>query len=235
MQDETFEVEFAHLTLEGYQYFIPRYALHRPAVRKFLNGSLHEPDTHKFVRGVCKSLKGSIVHAGTFFGDMLPNFSKAVSGNVYAFEPVFENYILAKLCVDKNNLNNVILMNCALSNCFGNLKINTRQGDGRHAGGGSAISDNGEICASINIDRFRLEDVVLIHLDIEGHEKLALYGAQKTIQRCRPIIAIEDNNNNCGGFLRDIGYERTGIIQSLSIWSPNENKQYRVTVESLIS
>ena len=92
---EKFGVEFTHLTLGGNQYFVPKYSLHRPAVKELLNGNLFEPDTHNFVRDFCSSFKGSMVHAGTFFGDMIPNFSKSVSGNVYAFEPVFENYIIA--------------------------------------------------------------------------------------------------------------------------------------------
>lgn len=234
-QNDKYGVEFTHLTLDGNQYFVPTYALHRPAVKKLLSGTLYEPDTHDFVRGFCKSFKGSIVHAGTFFGDMLPNFSRFVSGNVYAFEPVFENYILAKLCVDNNNLQNVILINSALSDRLGNLNISTREGGGRHAGGGSTISDKGEICAAINIDRLNIGDLVLIQLDVEGHELIALAGAQETIQRSRPVIAIEDNNDNCADFLRNINYESAGHIPGLTIWIPSENKKYRTKIESLIS
>lgn len=234
MQDEKFGVEFTHLTLDGNQYFVPKYALHRPAVKNLLNGNLYEPDTHAFVREFCKSFKGSMVHAGTFFGDMIPNFARSVSGNLYAFEPVFENYILAKLCVDSNNLENVILMNSALSDGLGNLYINTNEGDGRHAGGASSISDKGAICVAINIDRFNIEDLVLIMLDVEGHELLALKGAQETIQKSRPVIAIEDNNNNCADFLCSIKYENAGHIPGLTIWAPSENNVYKEKTESLV-
>ncbi|MEM6411835.1 MAG: FkbM family methyltransferase [Pseudomonadota bacterium] len=235
MQDEKFGVEFTHLTLDGNQYFVPKYALHRPAVKNLLNGSLYEPDTHNFVREFCKSFNGSMVHAGTFFGDMIPSFSKSASGNVYAFEPVFENYILAKLCVDSNNLANVILMNSALSDGLDNLYINTSQGDGRHAGGGSTISDKGTICVAINIDRLNIEDLVLIQLDVEGHELIVLTGAQETIQKSRPVIAIEDNNDDCTGFLCNIKYENVGHIPGLTIWAPSENNRYKEKIESLLS
>ena len=235
MQDEKFGVEFTHLTLDGNQYFAPKYALHRPAVKNLLNGDLYEPDTHNFVREFCKSFKGSMVHAGTFFGDMIPNFSKSVSGNVYAFEPVFENYILAKLCVDSNNLENVVLMNFALSNDLGNLYINTSQDGGRHAGGASTISDKGAICVAINIDRLNIEDLVLIQLDVEGHELTALTGAQETIKKSRPVIAIEDNNDNCTDFLCNIKYENTGHIPGLTIWAPSENNRYKEKIKSLLS
>ena len=33
-------------------------------------------------------------------------------------------------------------------------------------------------------------------MDVEGHELLALTGAQEAIQKCRPVIAIEEKNNN---------------------------------------
>jgi FkbM family methyltransferase len=227
MQDKRFEIEFTHITLDGNQYYIPGYASHRPAARKLLSGNLHEPTTHYFVREFCKLFKGSIVHAGTFFGDMLPNFSRFVSEKIYAFEPVFENYILSKLCVDSNNLENVILMNVALSDGLDNLYINTREKSGRHTGGGSAISDKGAICAAISIDCLDIEDLVLIHLDVEGYELIALTGAEQTIQKNRPVITIEDNKKNCADFLSSLKYERVGQIPSLTIWCPRENNRYR--------
>lgn len=235
LRDEKFQIEYKHITLSGNQYFAPKYALHRPAVSKLLNGSLYEPDTHDFVKTFCGEFKGSMVHAGTFFGDMIPNFSKFVSGNVYAFEPVFENYILAKLCVNNNNLTNVILMNSALSDNLGNLYINTSQSDGKHTGGGSSISDNGDICVAINIDRLNIDDLVLIQLDVEGHELIALTGAQETINKSRPVIAIEDNNNNCTEFLASLKYEIAGQIPGLTIWVPSENNQYKERISSFLN
>lgn len=175
-----------------------------------------------------------MVHAGTFFGDMIPDFSKSVSEKVYAFEPVFENYILAKLCVDNNNLSNVILMNSALSDSLGNLYIDVNEGDGKHAGGASTISDKGAICAAISIDSLNIEDLVLIQLDVEGHELIALTGAQETIKKSRPVIAIEDNNNNCSEFLLNLKYESIGHIPGLTIWTPNENNGYKEKIVSFL-
>jgi len=235
LNEEKFEIEFTRLTLAGDEYFVPKYALHRPAVENLLNGNLYEPDTHNFVGEFCKYFNGSMVHAGTFFGDMIPNFSKSVSEKVYAFEPVFENYILAKLCVDTNNLSNVILMNSALSDSLGNLYIDTNEGDGRHAGGASTISKNGKICAAITIDNLNIEDLVLIQLDVEGHELTALRGAQETVKKNRPVIAIEDNNDNCAEFLINLEYERVGHMPGLTIWAPNENHGYKEKIVSFLS
>lgn len=234
LEDDKFQVNYTHIALSGNQYFAPKYALHRPAVKNLLNGFLYEPITHDFVKNFCGAFKGSMVHAGTFFGDMIPNFSKFVSGNVYAFEPVFENYILAKLCVNSNKLSNVILINAALSDNLENLYINTNQRDGKHAGGGSIISNHGEICVAINIDRLQIDDLVLLQLDVEGFELIALTGAQETIQKSRPVIAIEDNNDNCTEFLTGLKYKNIGQIPGLTIWVPSENNQYRENVLSFL-
>lgn len=235
LHEENFEIEFTRLILNEDQYFIPRYALHRPAVKDLLAGNLYEPDTHELVREFCRCFKGSMVHAGTFFGDMIPGFSRSVSGTVYAFEPVLENYILAKICIDNNNLENVLLVNSALSDCMRNLRIDTREGGGKHAGGTSKISVNGVICAAISIDTLNIDDLVLIQLDVEGHELSALKGAQRTIQNSRPLIAIEDNNNNCADYLLALEYENIGRIPGLAIWAPIENYSYKDKVVSILT
>ena len=45
---------------------------------------------------------------------------------------------------------------------------------------------------TVVIDDLELDDVDLIYLDIEGSEYDAIMGAKKTIQRCRPVIGMED-------------------------------------------
>jgi len=224
INDDTYRIDCKKVILEGNTYFIPQYALHRPAVKDFLKGQLYEPLTHKFVNEYCSQFAGSIVHAGTFFGDMIPSFSLSVNGKVFAFEPVLENFILAKLCIEENNLTNVLIQNSALSDNIDNLKINTVDKRGNHSGGGSAIDNTGLICPTMTIDSLNLNDTVLIQLDVEGHEMSALKGALDTISRCRPAVAIEDNEEKCSKFLRGNQYSEMGRIPGLSIWAPAENQ-----------
>ncbi len=222
LKSGAFEVAYTEAKLDDSTYFAPGYALHRPAVQGVLQGMLYEPDTHKFVTRFCAENAGSMVHAGTFFGDMLPTFAAAVQGKVYAFEPVLESFVLAKLCITQNDLSNVLLFNAGLGADLAPMKINTVQLDGRHAGGASKLGADGQPCVVMNIDRLEADDVALIQLDVEGFELQALQGATKTIARCRPVIAIEDNEKSCDEFLAEQGYAKTAQIPGLDIWCPKE-------------
>ncbi|MDB4106556.1 FkbM family methyltransferase [Alphaproteobacteria bacterium] len=225
-----YKVDYQDIELGGHTYFLPNYAIQRPAVRRFLNGRYHEPEMHRLVEKFFQKVSGSMIHAGTFFGDMLPSFSQNVSGTVYAFEPVLENFVLAKLTVEKNNLSNVILNNCALSDKFTNLKINTTEVGHKHAGGSSKIADSGSICAAVPIDILKDEEIVLLHLDIEGHELAALKGAIRTLKKCRPVVVIEDRKKNCAPFLERRDYQAIAHFPDLTIWVPTENETYRRTI-----
>jgi len=219
----------------GDHFFVPDYALHRPAARKLLKGEIHEPDTHRFVAHFCARNPGSAIHAGTFFGDMLPTYSRAVSGLVHAFEPVLENFIMAKLCVETNQLANVMLFNAALGRRVEVLRIDTADRGGRHAGGGAAIAEHGDLCATMTIDQLGSDDIVLVQLDVEGHELAALAGAERTIAACRPVIAVEDNRDQCSKFLSDRGYSTRFAIPGLALWAPEENEKFLNDIEAFFT
>lgn len=231
--EDSYELHFKKIIIDRSEYFVPGYAMHRPAVRDMFKGKLFEPKTHELVQMLGEQKSGSIIHAGTFFGDMLPNFSKFVNGSVYAFEPVLENFILAKLSVASNKLSNVILFNSALSADISNLRINTTQKDDLHAGGASHISEHGQICTALTIDSLDAEDIILIQLDVEGHELEALEGAVETIKRCRPVIAVEDNDDNCKSFLVKNNYSKARKIPGLTVWAPKENSSVFELINSI--
>ena len=217
--ESSYNVRFHSLELEGDHFFLPEYALHRPAVQRMLKGMTQEPDTHALVRKLLTKFPGSMVHAGTFFGDMLPAFSRYVPKTVYAFEPVLENYILARLTVEKNSLENVLLFNCALSSSISNVKLDTGEADLVHYGGASKVSASGtHICATLTIDSLNIEDLAVVQLDIEGHEQQAIEGARSSIEKHQPVILIEDNNNNCKSLLESLDYHYFGAVPGLKMW-----------------
>lgn len=228
---DQFNLSFARVDTSAGSFFVPKYAEHRPASRAILNGQFHEPKTHSIIAELLSIRPGNIVHAGTFFGDMLPSFSKACSGTVYAFEPVLENYVLAKLCVEQNNLENVLLQNAGLSSSIAVARVNTGVQQGAHRGGASQISDSGQITALVTIDSLGISDLSVIQLDVEGHEFEALRGAVETVSANQPLIMIEDNEDNCQEFLHSIGYQYVGEIPGLRIWKA---KQDDIDVQNIL-
>lgn len=217
---ERFAIVFEKIEQSRGTYFVPGYAKHRPACQAILSGDVYEPATHALIDKIMQRKPGSIVHAGTFFGDMLPTFARSCPAKVYAFEPVLENYVLAKLCVEANTLDNVLLQNVGLSDTVSVAKIDTGGHGDQHRGGTSRLGDTGQLVSLVTIDSFDLDDVAVIQLDVEGHELSALKGARATIERNSPIVMVEDNEQACSAFLEELSYVRVRKIPGLFIWAP---------------
>lgn len=211
-QKRTFGIRTAVVRFDGAVYYVPRYGAHRPVARRILREAYAAPSLHELVATVMSRRPGSMVHAGTFFGDMLPSFSRKTRGTVYAFEPVLENYLLARTATIENDLQNVILMHAGLGTAPGLARIETR-GPHRHRGGSSQIIANPhrhtfrvQPVSLVSIDQFAIADLSLIQLDVEGYELPVLQGAVESIRKHQPVIVVEDDRNNCGEFLRELGY-----------------------------
>lgn len=205
-------------------HFVPMFARNRPACQRVLAGKHYEPDTHALVHHILTERPGDMIHAGTFFGDMLPSFAKACPGTVHAFEPVLESYVLARMCVEANNLRNVRLMHAALGDTSGIVHMQTSIPGHAHLGGASHVAEAGQQVTQIAIDMLALDNVSILQLDIEGREKAALTGAGDTIARCRPVIMVEDNAGDCRPVLWGFGYVKVRTIPGLQIWTPRDQR-----------
>lgn len=214
-----FEINYSLIEYKGNHYFVPDYAKHRPACQAILKGGYYEPKTHELIGLLLGQRRGNLIHAGTFFGDMLPSFSSKCPETVYAFEPVLENYILAKLCLERNNIKNVALFNSGLGESTSIAYVDTVDDKNVHRGGGSSIADKGQVTTIVAIDSLLVDNISVIQLDVEGFELAALKGARFTIKNCNPTILIEDNNNNCSAFLKALDYVLAGRIPGLSVWA----------------
>jgi FkbM family methyltransferase len=211
-----FGIDTTVVRLDGGIYFVPTYAAHRPVARRVLNGRYVSPPLHNLVAEVMRRRPGSMIHAGTFFGDMLVSFARRTTGTVYAFEPVIENYLLALSVLQANNLTNVMLIHAGLGTDRTIAQVQTH-GPGRaHYGGAARIMRDPakktfrpQQVALLSIDQFGFDDLSLIQLDIEGFELEALRGAARTIAAQHPVIVVEDNRGNCAQFLAEFGYRET--------------------------
>ena len=208
---------------------VPSAARHRPAVKSFMNGKYYEAFSHSSFKKILSHRQGNAVHAGAFFGDMLHTLSQSAN-TVYAFEPVLDNYVLAKLNTAKLGLENVMLFNAGLAAAPGWAMMQVRSDSGVFAGGASAIVA-GESTTSPLFERvpvFALDDlpisnVTLLHLDVESYELEVLNGAKRLIAESKPVILLEDNAKNCAPFLEAQGYRFCFHHGTLDYWaSPDD-------------
>jgi hypothetical protein len=44
------------------------------------------------------------------------------------------------------------------------------------------------------LDDYRLEDLDLLKVDVEGYERRVLQGAHDTLRRCRPVVIVEQKD-----------------------------------------
>ena len=145
-----------------------------------------------------------IIHAGMFFGDILPGLASALAPGrtIYGFEPNPENFVCAQWTALLNALTNVVIHNVGLGEVQKSGRMRMFE-HGRAIGGGSHIiahlceaeEDNADMRSVkiVVIDEIvpSHADVGIIQLDIEGYEKFALLGGLTTIRKCRPIIILE--------------------------------------------
>jgi FkbM family methyltransferase len=226
-QKRVFGIRAAIVEFDGAAYYVPRYGAHRPVARCTLRRKYVSQPLHDLVEAVMIHRPGSMVHAGTFFGDMIPSFSRKTPGMLYAFEPVLENYLMARAATTHNELENVMLHHAGLGAAPALAKVETGRRL-RHRGGSShVISDQAKrtVCAQpislMSIDQLMIADLSLIQLDVEGYELPVLQGAIATIKSRQPVIVIEDNRKNCAGFLRQLGYEEVAQLGRKHVYLTN--------------
>lgn len=212
-------------------YMTPISSKQRPAVQKILNGEVFEPETINFIVKNCG--KGDVIHAGTFFGDFLPGISNSLSKRslLWAFEPNTESFRCAEITSLINNLKNIKLFNTGLGQIKSRTKMLVESDSGYNLGGASKILKEPEVGKAIEVEIVLIDDIIpkdrmvsIIQLDVEGYEKEALTGAIKTINRCKPILILEDNDNvfQTDWFVENIlslGYELNRKIHANTLFT----------------
>ncbi len=165
---------------------------------------------------------GSIVHAGTYFGDFLPALAERSDpqATVWAFEPNRENYRCAERTLELNGIGSgeVVLAHAALGSANGWSTIRVKDENDASLGGASQISRKPITESSRTTETVRMVtldsaigkdiDISIVQLDVEGYETEVLKGALNLISRCRPILILE---NLPGGELLQDGWIRKNL------------------------
>lgn len=147
-------------------------------------------------------LDQDIIDAGAFIGDSALIFSPLTRRNVYAFEPVPQNYNNMKKTIELNSLKNVIPVPYALGIRNDKIKIAIETSVGSSCSSqfqNEAFQYEDKIDVDvISVDEFVHErglSVGLIKADIEGAEQLLLSGAIETIKAQKPALLISIYHN----------------------------------------
>lgn len=109
---------------------------------------------------------------------------------VRTFEPEAVNYQC--LMANTSDIDNVIRTNAALGEIEKRVSMVWPDLYRNEGNPGAFHIGDGDDLPMITIDSLQLDDCDLIYLDIEGYEVAALRGAAETIERCRPVIGVED-------------------------------------------
>ena len=133
-----------------------------------------------------------ILDIGANIGVFTLNMAKALKdGLVIAVEPLYENYNLLIKSIKSNNLNNVILVKCAVGEVEGKVSFTNHT---YNNSGDAHVSFEGDI-DTFEVDMFTLDyltplNVNFIKIDVEGAELLVMRGATRILEN-KPVILSE--------------------------------------------
>jgi len=168
---------------------------------------------------ILKYLKPGMVafDIGAHVGFYTLMFSKIVglSGKVYAFEPLPDNYRILQKHLNLNSITNVITEPVAVSNkddeVLFYISHNTYMGN--------IVNNTEEIMKSIYVYSISIDQYIdiknknypnFVKMDVEGAEALALTGMKKLLQAKKPILFISLHNKEvakeCAMLLKGYNY-----------------------------
>lgn len=139
-------------------------------------------------------IKGNIIDLGAWIGDNTIPWAKQIPGYVYAIDPSPDNCLFIKTIADLNQLNNVKIINGAISDKVEKLYTD---GDLHHCSFVWNVTEKKHSVQASTLDLLfesgAITNIDCIHLDVEGMEFRILSGADALIRHCKPIISYEQH------------------------------------------
>jgi len=158
--------------------------------KSFANGKPYE---FEMLQYIVEKYRGVFVDVGAHQGSHSIFIEKFGDFEVYAFEPITDNFRILTENVGLNGVD-ITTYQYALSDKPAMLKFTLPKG----LNNGSWTVTDGEwthLVRATTLDTFDLPATV-IKLDCEGHELEVLKGAEKTIKKRKPVLFIEEDKNN---------------------------------------
>lgn len=158
--------------------------------------------------------EGIVVDIGANIGRHTLRFAKQLTGKglVVAVEPNPDVFKVLKSNLHFNGLNNVVLINKALSNSKGSVRFYRSKTSGtfsmKHNFGLGEVEIDADTLDNI-LAELDLPKINAMKIDAEGAELEVLEGAKKTIECSKPSIVIECSRENLSrltDFMRQRNY-----------------------------
>jgi FkbM family methyltransferase len=146
----------------------------------------NEKDLPELMSQHC-SQRRTLIQAGGNVGFYVRPYAELFD-RVITFEPDRLNF----QCLTMNVLDNNVIK---IQACIGNKRDTVSITNSTKNIGAYHVAANPGLIPTLLIDDFNVQDCDLLHLDIEGFELFALQGAEETIKRCSPVIAVEWMNH----------------------------------------
>lgn len=161
-----------------------------------INGWQYEFYMFDFIQKNMIETQGkTIVDVGANLGSFSIDFSYLVGdlGKVYSFEP--QRLIYYQLCgnIFTNGLDNIYCHNVAIGNSNDPLFIESPDyhDQGQVNFGNVKIAKEGDIVQQKRLDDYEFEDLIFIKIDVQGYEEHTIDGAVNTINKHRPYLFVE--------------------------------------------
>lgn len=124
-------------------------------------------------------------NVGVFPARLAHLFSK-----VFTFEPDFDNYECMKRNLNRLQLGNVIASMSALGRDNASGKMSRPYP--KNCGANVVVTGTDFMISTLDSVFPDTQDVDLLYLDIEGYECKAIDGGMELIDRCKPVIVVEN-------------------------------------------
>ena len=152
---------------------------------------------------VPENKRGVFIDIGANYGFMVTAMAKFYE-RVEAFEVIPKTFECLKLNCE--GLSNVVLHDCGLGDKSDKMYAKRRK---KTAGHSQIINDPVQLDLYLagkhpkqhmveiveipikTLDSFNYDKIDLMKIDVEGFEEFVLAGAEETIKRCKPVIALE--------------------------------------------
>jgi len=177
-------------------YCLPKSYTSKGEFSKLLDGHATEELTKRIIEEQYQG--GDIFHAGAFVGDFFPALSRIVGdeNRVISCEPVPNTFVAATHTIALSGLKNVHCSQVALGREKGTLEITTEDINGSSYAQTARFGAPGktvEVLTTTIDDLCNGYNTRIIHLDLEGYEKEALFGATKTLNSSKLDLIILEN------------------------------------------